>query len=53
MKSASLLAAAVHLLVLWGAARPALGQAVICCSQMYDVGGNWVGASRTCDLSSR
>jgi RHS repeat-associated protein len=28
-----------------------LAQGVICCSQTVNLGGNWVGYSRTCDLS--
>jgi hypothetical protein len=30
---------------------PAFAQHVICCNRLIDVGGNWIGASRTCDLS--
>lgn len=30
---------------------PVPAQGVICCNQIVDVGGRWVGAGRTCDLS--
>jgi len=31
---------------------PVLAQGVICCNQLIDVGGDWIGASRHCDLSN-
>lgn len=39
------------LILLDGSLLPAFGQHVICCNQLVNVGGKWVGASRTCDLS--
>ena len=31
---------------------PAFAQQAICCNQLVNVGGGWIGASRTCDLSN-
>jgi RHS repeat-associated protein len=40
------------LVLLWANIPTVFAQGVICCNQLIDVGGGWIGASRTCDLSS-
>jgi len=51
VRARRMLGGALLLLVL-GMPLPVLAQGVICCNQIIDVGGSWIGASRTCDLSS-
>ncbi len=48
-RTARFLAATIALLC--ASPIPLLAQGVICCSQTVNLGGNWVGYSRTCDLS--
>lgn len=45
-----LLGGALFVLI-WGDFRPVFAQYVICCNEMIDVGGKWIGASRVCDLT--
>ena len=47
----ALLVGAVFLVFVWGDIHPVGAQGVICCNKLINVNGNWVGASRTCDLN--
>lgn len=49
--SYGLLGKALSVLTL-GTPLPAVAQHVICCNQLIDVGGNWIGADRNCNLGS-